>query len=85
MSMFLDQPMPFDLYPLEEVALEGPSGGPTYRYRGADIECLKGGRVCRLSLSGHPVSGSTFSTPGVIMPLVDFWIEKQQLPGYMRR
>lgn len=85
MSMFLDQPAPLDVYSLEEVALEGPWGGPTYRYRGARIECLKGGHVCGLFMAGYPLSGSSFGAPGTITPLVDLWIEKQQLPGYMRQ
>ena len=75
MSMFLDQPDPLDVHPLEEVALEGPWGGPTYRYRGARIECLKGANVCGLFLNSHPLSGLPIGAVGIITPLVDRWLE----------
>jgi hypothetical protein len=69
----------------EETAQRGPWGGSTYAYRGARIECLPGNHVCGLFMAEHPLSGSSFGAPGTITPLVDLWIEKQQLPGYMRR
>ena len=85
MSMFLDQPEPLDIYPIQETAQRGPWGGSTYAYRGARIECLPGNHVCGLFMASHPLSGSSFGAPGTITPLVDLWIERQQLPGYMRR
>ena len=79
MSMFLDQPAPINIHSLEEIALDGPSGGPIYRYRGAHIECTKGARICRLSMLNHPISGGTFSAPDIIMSLIDQWLEEQRL------
>jgi hypothetical protein len=70
---------------LEEAALEGPWGGPTYRYRDARIECLKGGHVCGMFMPDHPLSGNSFGAPGTITPLVDLWIERQLLPAYVRQ
>jgi hypothetical protein len=73
MSMFTETPAPGDKphHPLIETAFEGPFGGPSYTYRGAVIDCLKGGHVCRLTLDGHPLTGSTFGVAGTITPLVD--------------
>ena len=68
----------------ELTAAEGPWGGPTYTYRGAEIRCLKGGHVCALFMEGHPLDGTTFGAPGTITPLVDLWIRERRLPGYMR-
>jgi hypothetical protein len=48
------------------------------------IDCLKGGHVCRLTLDGHPLTGSTFGFAGTITPLVDLWLDEQRLPSYMR-
>jgi hypothetical protein len=79
MSMFLDQPDPLDVHFLEEVAQEGPWGGPTYRYRGARIECLKGGRVCGLFLSNHPLNGLPLGTVGMTTSLMDRWLETHQV------
>lgn len=39
---------------------------------------------CSLFMADHPLSSNSFGAPGTITPLVDLWIEKQQLPGYMR-
>jgi hypothetical protein len=69
---------------LEPKAAEGPWGGPTYAYRGARIECHKGAHVCGLFLEGHPLHRMSFGVPGTITPLVDLWVEKGELPGYMR-
>ncbi len=73
MSMFTDPPSPGDRlhHQIAETAIEGPFGGPSYAYRGAVIDCLKGGHVCRLTLNGHPLTGSTFGVAGTITPLVD--------------
>jgi hypothetical protein len=38
---------------LTETALKGQLGGPTYVYRSAVIDCMKGAHVCRLTLYGH--------------------------------
>lgn len=79
MSMFLDQPAPLDVHPLEEVALEGPWGGPTYRYRGARVECLKGGHICGLFLNSHPLNGLPLGTVGMTASLMDRWLETHQV------
>ncbi len=57
----------------ELVTAEGPSGGPVYRYRGAEIRCLKGGHVCSLFMEDHPLHGHSFGVVGTITPLVDLW------------
>jgi hypothetical protein len=69
---------------LEEAVKPGPWGGSTFAYRGAGIECLPGNHVCSMFLDGHPLSTCPFGAPGTITPLVDLWIEKRQLPSYMR-
>ena len=69
---------------LVEAALEVPLGGPSYAYRGAVIDCMKGGHVCRLTLDGHPLTGMTFGVAGTITPLVDLWLDEERLPDYMR-
>ena len=68
----------------ELTAAEGPSDGPVYRYRGAEIRCNKGGHVCALLMEDHPLHGATFGVPGTITPLVDLWVEERRLPSYMR-
>jgi hypothetical protein len=57
-------------------AAEGPWGGPVYRYRGAEIRCLKGGHVCALLMEEHPLNGATFGVVGTVTPLVDLWIRE---------
>ena len=61
-----------------------PWGGPVYRYRGAEIRCLKGGHVCALLMEGHPLHGAAFEVVGTVTPLVDLWVEEGRLPSYMR-
>ena len=68
----------------ELVTAEGPSGGPVYRYRGAEIRCAQGDHVCALLMEGHPFHGATFGTVGTVTLLVDLWIEGRLLPRYMR-
>lgn len=41
MSMFLDQPTPLDLYPIEEIAQRGSWGGSTFTYRGAGLSACQ--------------------------------------------
>jgi hypothetical protein len=65
-------------------AAEGPSGGPVYRYRGAEIQCAKGDHPCALLMEGHPFHGATFGAVGTVTLLVDLWIEGRLLPGHMR-
>jgi hypothetical protein len=77
-------PPPPDPHRLEQRAAEGPWGGPTYRYRGARIECMKGSHVCGLVMEGHPLDGLTFGVVGTITPLVDGWIDADRLPDFMR-
>ncbi len=59
----------------EPACAAGPWGGPTYRHRGARIECMADGRVCGLFLDGHPFSGRTFGAVGVAAALVDLWLD----------
>ena len=68
----------------ELTAEAGPWGGPVWRYRGAEIRCLKGGHVCALLMKGHPLDGHTFGVVGTVTPLVDLWIRERRLPSYMR-
>jgi hypothetical protein len=86
MSMFTDPPSPGDRphHQLTETAAEGPFAGPTCAYRGAVIDCLKGGHVCRLLLPAHPLTGMSFGVAGTITPLVDLWLDEGCLPAYMR-
>jgi hypothetical protein len=51
---------------LDQLAAKGPWGGPSYRYRGAEIHCLPGGHVCGLTMRDHPLDGTTFSVVGPI-------------------
>ena len=69
--------------PLETAAV-GPWGGPVYSYRGAEIRCNKGGRVCTLLMCDHPLHGRNFGVPGTITPVIDLWVEERRLPSYMR-
>ena len=55
----------------ELTAAEGPLGGPSYSYRGAVIDCQKGGHVCLLRMPEHPLHGHSFGVAGTITPLVD--------------
>ncbi len=68
----------------ELVAAEGPWGGPVFRYRGAEIRCLKGGHVYALLTPDHPLNGWTFGVPGTVTKVVDLWGEERRLPSYMR-
>ena len=68
----------------ELVTAEGPSGGPIYRYRGAEIRCAQGDHVCTLLMEGHPFHGATFGAVGTVRLLVDLWIKGRLLPRHMR-
>jgi hypothetical protein len=48
------------------------------------VQCYRGEHVCGLFLEGHPLNGLAFGVVGTITPLVDLWVEKRELPGYMR-
>jgi hypothetical protein len=48
------------------------------------IDCMKGGHVCRLSMSAHPLHDQSFGVVGTITPLVDLWLDEGRLPGYVR-
>jgi hypothetical protein len=76
-----DQPEPPSL---RETASTGPWRGPVFGYRGAEIRCNKGGHVCTLLMEDHPLHGMTFGVPGTVTPLIDLWVDKHRLPGYMR-
>ena len=58
-------------HPLEQLAATCLWGGPSYRYRGAEISCTPGGHVCGLFMPEHPLHGSTFGVIGTVQPLVD--------------
>ena len=66
------------------VTAEGPWGGPTYSYRGAEIRCAKSGQVCGLVMEGHPFDGATFGAVGTVTLLVDLWVDIRALPEHMR-
>lgn len=85
MSLF-PAPLPAETtcHQLEEPTATGPLGGPSYAYRGAVIDCMKGGHVCRLMLPVHPLTGVSFGVVGTITPLVDLWLDEGRLPVYMR-
>jgi hypothetical protein len=86
MSLFQEPPPAItpDRHQVDEAAATGCLGGPSYRYRGAVIDCLKGGYVCRLTMETHPLHGLSFGAVGTITPLVDGWIDESRLPCYMR-
>ena len=71
-------------HPLEQLAATGIWGGPSYRYRGAEIRCMPGGHICALFLPDHPLHGSTLGVPGTITHLVDLWLEERRLPAHYR-
>jgi hypothetical protein len=86
MSLLPEPPSPGDTahHALEETAATGSLEGPSYVYRGAVIDCMKGGHVCRLSMPAHPLHGQSFGVAGTITPLVDLWLDEGRLPSYMR-
>ena len=86
MSLFSGAPAPAEpaQHQIEVIVADGPLGGPSYGYRDARIDCLKGGFVCRLMQAGHPLADVSFGVAGTITPLVDLWIDEGRLPGYMR-
>ena len=63
--------------PPEPALAVGAWGGPSYRHRGARIECTADGRLCGLFLDGHPFSGRTFAAPGTAVALVDLWLDNR--------
>ncbi|MDO9713790.1 hypothetical protein [Paracraurococcus lichenis] len=75
--------MPDTLHPLEQLAATGPCGGPSYRYRDAEIRCFPGARVCSLIMPGHPLNGRTFSTLEMVADLVDAWLDREYVPAYI--
>lgn len=68
----------------EQTAAVGPLGGPSYSYRGAGIDCQKGGHICRLQMPDHPLHGRGFGVVGTITPLVDLWLDERRLPRHLR-
>ncbi|MBL6082820.1 hypothetical protein JMJ56_33290 [Belnapia sp. T18] len=82
--MFPDPASPVAHPKPEQTAAAGPLGGPSYTYRGATIDCQKGGHVCRLVMPDHPLHGRGFGVVGTITPLVDLWLDERRLPNYMR-
>ena len=55
-----------------------------YAYRGATIDRLKGGYVCRPSMEARPLHGLSFGVAGTITPLIDLWLDEGRLPDSMR-
>jgi hypothetical protein len=84
MALFPDPPPLAVRSEPEQTAAEGKLGGPSFTYRGAVIDCQKGGHVCTLRMPDHPLDGIGFGVVGTIPPLVDLWVEEQRLPKYMR-
>lgn len=83
----LDVPTRIDLSRRPEptpLTATGPHGGPSYTHRGATIDCLPGGHVCRLRMEGHPLDGTWFGAPGTIPYLVDLWLDHRQLPPWIK-
>jgi hypothetical protein len=78
----MDEPPP---HQIQKLAAVGPWGGPSYRYRGAEIRCSSGGHVCGLTMRDHPLNSATFGVVGTITPLVDLWVDEKRLPRYIRR
>ncbi|MDO9712761.1 hypothetical protein [Paracraurococcus lichenis] len=61
----------------------GASGGSSYSYRGATVQCPPGDHVCNFNMDGHPLSGGgTFGVAGTITPLIAYWLEHEALPPY---
>lgn len=69
---------------LEQISAEGALSGPSYSYRGAVIDCQKGGHVCRLRMAGHLLDGFSFGMVGSVTSLVDLWLDEKRLPYYMQ-
>ena len=84
MALFPDPSAPAARPEPEQTASPGPLGGPSYSYRGAVIDCQKGGHVCVLKMPDHPLHGRGFGALGTITPLVDLWLDERRLPSYMR-
>lgn len=68
---------------LEQLAASGPWGGPSYRYRGAEILCLPGGRFCGLMMPTHPLTGRAFGAASRLRTIVDVWLDENRLPSFM--
>ena len=84
MALFPDPPAPAARPELEQTALSGPLGGPSYSYRGAVIDCQKDGHMCVLKMLDHPLNGHGFGALGTVTPLVDLWLDDLSLPRHMR-
>ena len=84
LALFPDPSAPAARPELEQTAAVSPLGGPPYSYRGAVIDCQKGGHVCVLKMPEHPLHGHGFGVIGTITPLVDLWLDEHRLPSYMR-
>ena len=68
----------------EQTAGVGPLGGPSYKYRGATIDCQPGGYTCTLRMPDYPFHGWGLGSVDVITMLVDLWLEQKRMPKYMR-
>lgn len=84
MVLFPDPPAPAARPKPEQTAAEGPLGGRSYRYRGAAIDCQKGGHVCTLRMPDHPLHDRGFGSVGTVTTLVDLWLDERRLPNHMR-
>ena len=86
MAFFPDPPAPAPAArpEPEQIASPGPLGGPSHGYRGAVIDCQKGGHVCVLKMPDHPLHGCGFGALGTITPLVNLWLNERRLSRYTR-
>jgi hypothetical protein len=67
---------------LAQTAEQGPWGGPTYSYRGARIECMRGAPACGLFMPEHPLHGWTFGLVRTIPLVVDAWLDEGRVPSH---
>ena len=79
-----DPPPPAARTKPEQTAAVGPLGGPSYKYRGATIDCQPGGYACTLTLLGYPFHGWGLGCVDTVAVLVDLWVEQKRLPKHMR-
>jgi hypothetical protein len=63
MSLFPEPSPPSEKpdHRLEQTASEGPLDGPSYAYRGATIDCQKGGHVCGVRMPDHHAAGGSLA------------------------
>ncbi len=75
MSLIPDPALPPDPHALEIADEKGVWGGPTYRYRGAEIRCFPGGHICALFMPEHPWHKTSFGASGTVTTKIDAWLD----------